>query len=242
MRARRHGGCPPGRQARQARETRTRPARVGSQDGQDAAQDPGGLPALPRGRPRNPCHAHGVVAGEPVAVKAARRVRRKAAPLPRVPANPRVHDGELRGIHAVWADSAPGFVRTLGSRGHAAPRTRVPPRSFLPPPPDDPLPDGQVKGTLRVSLRDRCATPDMPVRSQDRQLSGSGRKTGQADADRRRAPASVHKDCKTVISGDDPSCFLKLPQQREPPCRSGESPDPGAIEVTETSGNSGVIY
>ena len=51
--------------------------------------------------------------------------------------------------------------------------------SFLPPPPDDPLPDRQVKGTLRVSLRDRCATPDMPVRSQDRQLSGSGRKTGQ---------------------------------------------------------------
>jgi hypothetical protein len=51
--------------------------------------------------------------------------------------------------------------------------------SFLPPPPDDLLPGGQVKGTLRVSLRDRCATPDMPVRSQDRQLSGSGRKTGQ---------------------------------------------------------------
>ena len=54
------------------------------------------------------------------------------------------------------------------------------PGSSLPPPSDDPLPGGQVKGTLRVSLRDRCATPDMPVRSQDRQLSGSGRKTGQA--------------------------------------------------------------
>jgi hypothetical protein len=51
--------------------------------------------------------------------------------------------------------------------------------SFLPPPLNDPLPGGQVKGTLRVSLRDRCATPDMPVRSQDRQLSGSGRKTAQ---------------------------------------------------------------
>ncbi len=52
------------------------------------------------------------------------------------------------------------------------PGTRVPQGSSLPPPPDDPLPDGQVKGTLRVSLRDRCATPDMPVRSHDRQLSG----------------------------------------------------------------------
>lgn len=98
------------------------------------------------------------------------------AALPRVPANPRVRDGELRGIHAVWADPAPGFVRTRS----CCPRDRVPPGSFLPPPPDDPLPDRQVKGTLRVSLRDRCATPDMPVRSQDRHLSGSGRKTGQA--------------------------------------------------------------
>ena len=34
------------------------------------------------------------------------------------------------------------------------PRDRVAAGSFLPPPPDDPLPDGQVKGTLRVSLRD----------------------------------------------------------------------------------------
>ena len=56
------------------------------------------------------------------------------------------------------------------------PRDRVPPGSFLPPPPDDPIPGGQVKGTPRVSLRDRCATPDMPVRLQDRQLSGSGRR------------------------------------------------------------------
>ena len=100
--------------------------------------------------------------------------------LPRVPANPRVRDGELRGIQAVWADPAPGFVQTPAERGRAAPGTGVPPGSFPPPPPDDPLPDGQVKGTLRVSLRDRCATPDMPVRSQDRQPSGSGRKTGQA--------------------------------------------------------------
>jgi hypothetical protein len=51
------------------------------------------------------------------------------------------------------------------------------PAGVLPaPPPDDPLPGGQVKGTLRVSFRDRCATPDMPVRSPDRQLSGSGRR------------------------------------------------------------------
>jgi hypothetical protein len=76
--------------------------------------------------------------------------------LPRVPANPRVRDGELRGVHAVWADPAPGFVRTPGRRGRAAPGTGVPRGSFLPPPPDDPLPGGQVKGTLRVSLRDQC--------------------------------------------------------------------------------------
>ena len=87
-----------------------------------------------------------------------------------------------------------GRIRPLGSCGRRAdtvvlPPDRVPPGSFLPPPPDDPLPDGQVKGTLRVSLRDRCATPDMPVRSQDRQLSGSGRKTGKAAAGSGRATA-----------------------------------------------------
>ena len=38
--------------------------------------------------------------------------------LPRVPANPRVHDGELRGIHSVWADSGT-WVRP-GRRGRAA--------------------------------------------------------------------------------------------------------------------------
>ncbi len=108
-----------------------------------------------------------------------RRCHCQAPPLPRVPANPRVRDGELRGIRAVWADPAPGFVRKLGRRGRDPARDRVAAGSFLPPPPDDPLPAGQVKGTLRVSLRDRCATPDMPIRSQDRQLSGSGRKTGQ---------------------------------------------------------------
>jgi hypothetical protein len=134
-------------------------------------------------------------------------------PLPRVPANPRVRDGDLRGIHAVWADPAPRFVRTPGRRGRAAPGDRVPPGSFLPPPPDDPLPGGQVKGTLRVSLRDRCATPDMPVRSQDRQLSGVREENGAGAAGSGRATAWVHRDCKTVSSGDDPSCSLKLPQQ-----------------------------
>ena len=100
--------------------------------------------------------------------------------MPRVPANLRVRDGELRGIHAVWADPAPGLCGRRAVAVVLPPGTGVPPGSFLPPPPDDLLPDGQVKGTLRVSLRDRCATPDMPVRSQDRQLSGSGRRTGQA--------------------------------------------------------------
>ena len=39
-----HGGSPPGRQARPARETRTRPARVGRPHGQNTAQDARGLP------------------------------------------------------------------------------------------------------------------------------------------------------------------------------------------------------
>ena len=101
--------------------------------------------------------------------------------LPRVPANPRVRDGELRGIHAVWADPGPWVRADAGQTPVVLPPGTGGPAEVLPaPPPDDPLPEGQVKGTLWVSLRDRCATPDMPVRSQDRQLSGSGRKTGQA--------------------------------------------------------------
>ena len=58
-------------------------------------------------------------------------------------------------------------IRPLGScgrrtdrRGRAGPRDRVPPGSFLPPPPDDPLPGEQVKGTLRMSLRGRFASLD----------------------------------------------------------------------------------
>jgi len=72
-----------------------------------------------------------------------------------------------------WVRADAGQTRSCCARDRAAAG------SSLPPPPDDPLPDGQVKGTLRVSPRDRCATPDMPVRSQDRQLSGSGRKRGR---------------------------------------------------------------
>ena len=79
LRAAHHGGCPPSRQARPARDTRTRPARVGRPHGQETAQDPRGLPTLPRGHPRNPSHASGVIAGEPSALKGARWVRREAA-------------------------------------------------------------------------------------------------------------------------------------------------------------------
>ena len=121
---------------------------------------------------------HVTTAGEPDALKGASPVRTGGRPLPRVPANPRVRNGELRGIHAVWADPAPGFVRTAGQLRPCFRRNGVPPGFSLPPLPDHPLPDGQVKGALRASLRDRCATPDLPVRSQGRQLSGSGRKAG----------------------------------------------------------------
>jgi hypothetical protein len=79
-------------------------------------------------------------------------------PLPRVPANPRVRDGELRGIHAVWADPAPGFVRTPGRRGRAARGTGSRRGSFLPPPPDDTAPgragQGHPAGVALRSLRD----------------------------------------------------------------------------------------
>ena len=77
-----------------------------------------------------------------------------------------------------------GRIRPLGSCGRRAdavvlPRDRVPPGSFLPPPPDDPLPEGQVKGTLRVSLRDRCATPDMPSARRTGSYRGQGGKRGR---------------------------------------------------------------
>jgi hypothetical protein len=68
--------------------------------------------------------------------------------------------------------------------GRIGPRDRVPAGSFLPPPPDDPLLGGQVKGTLRVLLRGRCTTPDMPVRSQDPSVSGSGETPGATGSKR----------------------------------------------------------
>jgi hypothetical protein len=47
MRARRHGGSPPGHLAHQPRQARTGPARVGRPHGQDAAQDTHRLQHLP---------------------------------------------------------------------------------------------------------------------------------------------------------------------------------------------------
>ena len=41
----------------------------------------------------------------------------------------------------------------------------------------------------------------------------AGRSAGPMPAGSGRATAWVHRDCKTVSSGDDPSCSLKLPQQ-----------------------------
>jgi len=57
---------------------------------------------------------------------------------------------------------------------------------------------GVLKGTLRVSLRDRCATPDMPVRSQDRAAIGVREENGAGAAGSGRATAQVHRGCKTV--------------------------------------------
>jgi hypothetical protein len=53
--------------------------------------------------------------------------------LPRVPANPRVRDGELRGIHAVWAGSGPWVRADAGQARVVLPRDRVPAGSFLAP-------------------------------------------------------------------------------------------------------------
>ena len=60
---------PPSRHSRPARHARARPARVGRPHSQETAQDAHRLPALPRGHPRKPCHARGVIAGEPSALK-----------------------------------------------------------------------------------------------------------------------------------------------------------------------------
>jgi group II intron reverse transcriptase/maturase len=86
MRARHHGGSPPGRQAHRTRHARTRPASVGSPHGTNATQDAHRLHRLPRPHPRHPSHARGIVTGEPGAPKDASPVRREAArkrPRPR---------------------------------------------------------------------------------------------------------------------------------------------------------------
>ena len=55
------------------------------------------------------------------AIATGRSVVAQAPALPRVSANPRVRDGGLRGIHAVWAD------RPLGSCGRWAVAVVLPP-------------------------------------------------------------------------------------------------------------------
>ena len=60
VRARHHGGSPPGRRAQPARQARAGPARVGHPDGQNAAQDPHRLRRLPCLDPREPRRARGI--------------------------------------------------------------------------------------------------------------------------------------------------------------------------------------
>src|SRR5260370_2760049 len=78
VRARRQRGRPPGSQARRARQTGARPTRLGGRHGQETTQDPRGLRRLPRRHPRHPRPQHGIVAGEPRALKDASVVRRRA--------------------------------------------------------------------------------------------------------------------------------------------------------------------
>src|SRR6266498_3080809 len=58
VRQRGQGARAPGPQPRQPRRTRNRPARVGGRHGQEAAQDPGGLPPLPRRHPSRAARRH----------------------------------------------------------------------------------------------------------------------------------------------------------------------------------------
>ena len=77
---RHHGGCPPGRQARQPRQARTGPARVGRPHGQETAQDAHRLPPLPRRTStRTPSRTRHKSLESPVHSKGARWVRREAA-------------------------------------------------------------------------------------------------------------------------------------------------------------------
>ena len=161
--------------------------------------------------------------------------------MPRVPANPRVRDGELRGIHAVWADPTPGLC---GRRAVAVVLPRGPGSRRGPSCPRRPMICSRA-GRSRAPCGCRSAIAARPLTCPSARRTGSYRGQG-GERGRRcrpgRATARVRQDCKTVSSGDDPSCSLKLPQQRDRPCWRGESPGPGAIEVIEASGNSGVIY
>ncbi len=60
VRARHHGGSPPGSRAQPARQARAGPARVGRPHGEDAAQDPHRLRRLPCLDPREPRRARGI--------------------------------------------------------------------------------------------------------------------------------------------------------------------------------------
>ena len=60
VRTRHHGGSPPSRRARQPRQARTGPARVGSAHGENAAENPHRLRRLPRLHPREPHREHGI--------------------------------------------------------------------------------------------------------------------------------------------------------------------------------------
>ena len=137
--------------------------------------------------------------------------------LPRVPANPRVRDGELRGIQAVWADPAPGFVQT-------------PANAVVPPPgPGSRRGPSRPRRPMIRSRTDRSRAPcgcrsaiaARPLTCPSARRTGSHRGQGGKRGRRcrsGRATARVHQDCKTISSGDDPSCSLKLPQQRDRPC------------------------
>ena len=92
----------------------------------------------------------------------ARRVDRllatRSLPAPRLCPEFRRTQGSVTGSCGVFMRY--GRIRPLGSCGRRADAVVLPPgtgfrraRSW-PPQPDDPLPGGQVKGTLRVSLRD----------------------------------------------------------------------------------------
>lgn len=69
-------GNPPHQKARRPRKTRSVTARVGADHGTETTQKPHRLSTVPRPHPQQATSQnHAVITGEPVAVKAARRVR-----------------------------------------------------------------------------------------------------------------------------------------------------------------------